>query len=397
MVCLDGDSERALALVERLVGASLVSADEREGEMRYHLLETVRQYAVERLGAEAAEQTRRAHAQYFLAVADSADLTAVRRRGPDRLDIAIAAQDNLRSALAWSISSGSVEFGLELATSLERFWVTHDPHEGMRWFAALLDLPEAADVGRIMRANALRAYGGAAGIAGQYDVAEGLWQQSLELFEELEDEHGQAVLLHRLGISAMYRGDLGRARELVDASLETHERRSDRWGQAQTLGTLGAIARDAGDDRRAFELIEVSSRLAREVGVPWWEGGALAELADLCLNADRIDDGESRARESLALAERIGDRAGRVFGIGLMARVAAERGQHERAAYLWAAVEDEDAGAPLGGWRRHRETYQAFMRKHLAPGASPTPDRPSPTLDEAVELILQPPGARDAS
>ncbi len=294
-ICLD-DDDRAFELVERLVAASLVVAEEREGAMRYRLLETVRQYAAERLDGETAEQTRQAHAQYYLALAESADLTAVRRRGPDRLDLAIAAQDNLRSALAWSVASGSLEFGLGLATSLERFWVTNDPAEGMRWFAALLEAPQAADVERLVRANALRAYGGAAEIAGLHEVAEGLWQQSFDLFTELGDEGGQAVLLHRLGISAMHRGDLNRARELVEASQATHERGGNTWGQAQTLGTLGAIARDAGDEGRAFELIDVSARLAREAGVLWWEGGALAELSNLSLNAGRIDEGERSAR-----------------------------------------------------------------------------------------------------
>jgi predicted ATPase/DNA-binding SARP family transcriptional activator len=140
-VCMDGDEERTPELLERLVTASLVVAEERDREMRYRLLETVRQYAEERLDPEATERTRRAHAQHFLAVAKAADLSAVPRRGRQRLDLAIAAQDNLRGALAWSLASESIAFGLELATSLERFWVTNDPREGTRWFAALLEPP----------------------------------------------------------------------------------------------------------------------------------------------------------------------------------------------------------------------------------------------------------------
>ena len=393
-VCLDGDGDRAYALVERLVGTSLVTADEQRGEMRYRLLETVRQYAAGRLDGETAEQTRRAHAQYFLAVAEGADLTAVPRRAQQRLDVAIAAQDNLRSALAWSVDSGSVAFGLELATSLERFWVTRDAREGMRWFAALLDLPGAVEVAPIVRANALRAYGGAAEVAGLHDVAEALWQQSLDLFEQLGDEHGQAVLLHRLGISAMRRGDLDRARELVERSHGTHEQNDDAWGQAQTVGTLGAIARDAGDAQGAVAFMEASAGLAHDAGFPWWESGMLAELANLSLDAGRIDEGERRARASLALAEQMGDRPGRVFGIGLLARVAAVQGQHERATRLWAAVEHEDAGAPLGGWRHHRDAYEVLMRVHLLPEAGTTDDRPRLTLDEAASLALEPSTAR---
>ena len=130
----------------------------------------------------------------------------------------------------------------------------------------------------------------------------------------------------------------------------------------QTIGTLGALARDAGDEDRARELIEKSGALAREIAVPWWESGMLAELAQLALNAGRVDEGERRARESLALADQIRDRAGRVFGVGLLARVAVERGQFERAGRLWGAIENEDAGAPLGGWRRHRQRCAERVR-----------------------------------
>ena len=73
----------------------------------------------------------------------------------------------------------------------------------------------------------------------------------------------------------------------------------------------------------------------------------IAELANLSLDAGRIDEGEAGARASLAMAERLGDRAGRVFGVGLLARVAVERGQRERAARLWAAVELK---APAPRW-----------------------------------------------
>ena len=358
-ICLEGDEEQALSLMERLIAASLVVPEEHDGEMRYRLLETVRQYAADRLDEPTAGHLRRAHAEYFLRVAERADLTAVRRGAGQRLDVAIAAQDNLRRALAWAVETGSVSFGLELATSLERFWATHDPREGMHWFAVLFDRPESAAVPAALRANALRAYGGAADMSGEDAAAEEFWEQSLALFRELGDEANEAVMLHRLAISAQRRGDLARAKELAEASRSIHEKAGNRWGIAQTLGTLGAISRDEGDEAQAGQLLEASLELAREARVTWWVSGTLAELANLALSAGRIDEGERLARESLDLAEKMSDRAGRVFGVGLLARVAAERGQAGRAQILWAAVEGEDVGAPLGGWRRHRERYRA--------------------------------------
>jgi tetratricopeptide (TPR) repeat protein len=257
----------------------------------------------------------------------------------------------------------------------------------MRWFAALLDRSEAATVAPVVRANALRAYGGAADMSGDAAAAARCWEQSLAIFRELGDEAGEAVLLHRLAISAQRTGDLERARELVEHSQRIHEQLGNRWGQAQTLGTLGAIARDVGDEPRAFDLLESSLDLAREARVTWWVSGTQAELANLHLNAGRIDEALACAGESLHLADQMGDRAGRVFGVGLFAGIAAERGQHTLARDLWAAIAEEDAGAPLGGWRRHRERYRdrlSALPASPAESAQPT----ERTLDRAVALAL---------
>ncbi len=302
-------------------------------------LETIRENALAELRElPDADKVRRRHFRHFLQVAERADLSAVRRGAGERLDLASAARDNLRAALAWSLETDSVALGLELAIAMERFWVAHDPREGMRWFGALLGHPGASSVEPNARANALRAYGSASDIAGEDETAGGLYEQSLALFEQLGDEHGRAVLLHRLGISAMRRGDLERARALVEQSLRIHEEAGDDWGQAQAIGTLGAIARDSHDDQHALELLKTSLAMAREAGVRWWESGTLAELAALDLKADRLEQAEENAHQSLRLAEEIGDRAGRILGVGLLASIAAAAGQQKRAERLWAAA-----------------------------------------------------------
>jgi predicted ATPase/DNA-binding SARP family transcriptional activator len=384
-VC-DADLDGLTAMLEQSLLARIAAG-------RFLYLDMIREFALEQLEASPeADEVHRRHLTFFLALAESADIAAIRRGAQsERLDIAIAAQDNVGAALAWAVTSGSVALGLELAIAMERFWVTHDPRQGMRWFQALLDRPEVDAVAPGLRADALRAYGGATGLAGQDEAAERLYEGSLALFEVLGDEHGRAVILHRIADCAMRRGQLARARALVETSHQIHERAGNRWGQAQTLGTRGAIARDAGEEQRALELIQMSAAMAREAGVHWWESGMLAELANLSLNAGRIDEAELRARESLAVADQIGDHAGRVFGVGLLARAAAERGQPERAVNLWAAIQDADAVAPLGGWRRHRHKYEARMHETIdAETLRAAADRPRLTLDDAVILALQP-------
>jgi hypothetical protein len=89
----------------------------------------------------------------------------------------------------------------------------------------------------------------------------------------------------------------------------------------------------------------------------------LAELAQLLLNDGRTDDSEALARESLIIADELRDRAGRIFGVGLLACTAAERGELDRAGRLWGAIEGEWAFAPLGGWQRHRDACYARIQK----------------------------------
>jgi hypothetical protein len=188
-------------------------------------------------------------------------------------------------------------------------------------------------------------------------------------------------------------GDLEGARELIETSHAIHERNEDpmqkTWRLSETTGTVGAIPRDAGDKESAHALIAESAARAREAGVHWWEGGMLAELAALSLDAGRVEEAETRARESLAISEQLHDRPGEVFGVGLLALAAAERGEAERGGRLWGAIEDESSGAPLGGWRRHRDEFAGRVLALASPEFERGRARGREwTLDDAVEYAL---------
>jgi hypothetical protein len=357
--------------LESLVVKNLVRR--RWEHARLLLLDTIREYASEQLDASTeGDEVQQRHAAFFLDVARSANISAGKLRpGGQRMYIAFAEQDNFRGALAWALRTAKVALGLELATALEQFWVANDPHEGVRWFEQFLTHPQSADVPPDVRAHALRAWASSIHIAGDSDAAEHRCKQSLAIFDELGDDAGRAVLLHRLSIPAMLRGDLDLARERVEASHELHLRNDDHtartWGLAQTTGTLGAIARDLGDDERAAELIAESAALADKVGVPWWQQGMLAELSMCSLRRGRTAEAERYARESLEIATRVRDRSGRIFGVGVLACLAAERGDLEHAGRLWGSIEHEAAFAPLGGWQRHREGCEAMILRHASP------------------------------
>jgi predicted ATPase len=385
-----------LDALEALVVKNLVRRRWETG--RLLLLDTIREYAFDRLAQSPdADEIHRRHAEFFLSLARTANLNAGDLApGGQRLEVALEEQDNFRTALAWALRRGEMALGLELATALEQFWVSIDPSEGVRWFRALLEHEGAETVSPAVRAHALRALGSSTHIGGDLPEAGRLWEQSLGLFEDLDDDHGRAVLLHRLSIAALLSGDLGRARKLVESSHDLHSRNENwwrrTWGHAQTTGTRGAIARDIGDEQLARELLSESAALANAAGVAWWRAGMLAELAAMSLREQALDAAERHARESLVLTEHLHDRSGQVFGLGLLACVAAARREHRRAGRLWGAIESRTAFAPLGGWARHRDECAARMLDAVGAEfeAGLVAGR-SLELDEAVEEALKGP------
>ena len=329
--------EADLDTLQSLVDKSLVRAGEGG---RFFMLETIREFAAARLD----EETRRRHADYYLALALSANLAAD-ADGPQRNEIAIADQANMRVALAYLLAAGDIERMLELVVALENFWATTDQYEADRWLRAAFD--SGRQVSRGIRARALRVQGGMMNVRGTFAEAETLFLESLAEFEALGDERGIAILRHRLATTARMRGDWDRARELATYSLEVYRRTGFRRGEAQATTMLGYVAWSEGDSRRALELLAAAAEIAKRVGFRWWFAGVSSDLALLNIELGERDEAEPWARECLAAASSIRDRRGAVVGLALMAELAALRGDSELAGQLWGGVEAELACGPL--------------------------------------------------
>jgi predicted ATPase len=349
---------------------------------RYWMLETIREYAAERLDrSPEAEAVRRRHAAYYLAIADTANLSLeALDRGPQRLELAIPEQHNLRAAIDWGAQSDP-ELGLRLMHALENFWITRDPAEGERRYRLLLD--RASNVDPLLLARAYRDYGSTCHMQVDLEQAQHAYEQAHRLFHEAGDARGEAEIVMRLGMVACRVGELERGRKLLEESLERFRQLRYTIGELQVLSTLGHWEFERGRPERGWELTGQSLQLAREAGWTWWEMNVLGQLAERSLEAGRIEDGERLSRELLGLAHEIGDRIATIYGLGLLAWAAAESGNARRCWTLWAALEAEEAQAPVPGeWAaRDREKYAA----HLPAG--PRPDTPLP-LDSAVQYAL---------
>jgi predicted ATPase/class 3 adenylate cyclase len=343
-------TECSLEAFGAIVEASLVKA--LSGD-RFLMLETIREFALERFAElPEGEELRRRHAHYYRALA----LTAVLDTdvpGDQRPEIVIPDAANLRAALAWALENGEIKFGLELLVALEQFWVLGYTAEGMRWFSAFLEHADA--VPPLLRARAVRSYGSSVHFSGDFEFAERLWHESLAIHEALGNEHGIAVMLHRLSISALEHGDVELARERSERSLELHRKLANDKGACQPLALLGALALQAGDRATGVALLEESAEVAGRVPFRWWRAGTLSALADVAIAEGREAEARALVQEALDLALQLGDRVGVSWYLSQFALTLAREGRTEEAGRIWGAVEAAAAFIPGGPWPRDFE------------------------------------------
>jgi predicted ATPase len=376
-------AEAELDTLQSLVDKSLV----RHTGGRYWMLETIREYAGERLRASGdLEATERRHAEHFLALAVSANLS-LDVPGEQRFDIAIAEEGNLRAALRWAQTQGEIEFGLELAVALDYFWLTNHPQEGARWFAFLLGV-EAA-VPDALRLRATMGYGNACR-GFDTSAALSLYRDALTLAQELGDERAVATMLLELALIAFEDGDYDECERLMDESRGAHERTLSPAVELMRLETLGRLAAHRDDDLGlARELIGEALTVARAAGLAFWEAEEASELARIERAAGRLDIAETHARDSLERSSQIRHRVGVVSALATLATIARAAGEIERAGLLWGALEAEERRAPAT-WAIDREAWEALV----SADAGPEFERARRTgsvlnLDEAVALALK--------
>ncbi len=339
----------ALEGVESLVQKSLLRQEEGPGgEPRFVMLETIHEYANERLQESGeAEAVRRRHAEYYLAVAEEAE---PRLMGPDRaawVERLEHEHDNVRAALAWSLHGGAAELGLRLAGAMFYYWLTRGHlEEGQNWLEeALADggTPSPA------RSKALKGAGALVWQRGDRELAKEYFERSLAMSRELGDKRGESRAMTNLGLAAISLGDYASGRELLESGLMINRELGDTRGVAYSLGelgnlaffqsefeqaskyfeqaltlhqklgdkrsigltmnNLGAVARRTGELQEATELLKQSLAVAREIRDDWLSTSILVEAAGLLAQQDRTD----RTALLLAAADKIRQQLGFEF------------------------------------------------------------------------------------
>jgi predicted ATPase/DNA-binding NarL/FixJ family response regulator len=328
-----------LELLSHLVDKSLVIMREEGGEARYRLLETVRQYASEKLSKSGETgQFRERHAGYYLALAEEAEpelkgagqLAWVERLERDR--------DNLRAAMAWLLGRGELEDAARLGWALWLFWgIRAHFAEGRRWMEQALSANGSA-MPASARAKALYVAGMMANYQGDHRSAEPLVEESLGLFRELEDKPGTAWALSNASFAALGQGHQ-RAITLVEESVHLFLEVEEKWGAAIQFCFLAVAWRDRGDHGRAKRLAERGLALSREVGERQAISAALYTLATLAQAERDHERARDLFEEGLSVSAELGNEADVAHCLEGLASVAAEGGRIARAARLWGAEE----------------------------------------------------------
>jgi predicted ATPase/DNA-binding winged helix-turn-helix (wHTH) protein len=365
------DAHDVLDLSSRLVAKSLLSLDRgRPGAGRFRLLETVRQYARERLvQSDAAERVQTRHVAYFV---DEFRHALAVLRGPGQLSYLgrlQGEQENLRTALEWALASPDLAAqGVEFAGALFWFWTKRGLfEEGRRWLerAVALEAPDAA------RARALIGLSHMHYFQGRHESAASAASAALAIGDATSDAWVVSFSRFMQAVTALELGDHGQARALALEAIEAADAGGDVIQHGGPLMILANLALLDGHHARAQALYDQSIDVHRREGDAWGLSILLSMAAGLCIIRKDFTVARAHAAEAMALCEALEDQRGLAWGLEVCAGLLADQGDAEAAAQLWGASNGlmETVGgalAPTIGWIRDR--YTAAVRLSIGEG-----------------------------
>jgi predicted ATPase/class 3 adenylate cyclase len=424
-----------LEMLASLVDKSLLRVEERAGaELRYTMLETIREFARERLEQSGeAEVFERRRALYFLQLVERADPELKRSQQGIWLARLEAEHDNLRGSLEWALGHGESEAALRMSAALWMFWYMRGyVSEGRRWLSRALAVADRAATEA--RAKALDGAGYLASEQGAFDDALSLLRESLACAREngspdavataathlsvyvveddlvgslalgeeavaaarlAGDQYTLAVAYNNLGEVARVAGDNARATAVYEQSYLLRKELGDTSRLALSLVNLGEMALIAGDVDRAAALFSEGLELARPIGDKRHVAFALLDLGWVALAQQRYDESRGRLREALALSREIGNRTYVVDVLLAFAGLAAAQGRALTGARLAGAAQAHQAPfrfpscADAGIHERHLEAARASCDDEA--WAAAWRDGGAMDLDQAMDDALSVP------
>ncbi len=310
----------------------LMQIEHRNKEPRLMLLETIREYGLECLAASGElEQTRYAHAAYYLHLAEKAEPHLRSEQQAVWLARLESEHDNLRAALRWLLDHKEREMALRLSGALASFWVICS-----HWTEGRSELSQALaaseGVAAAIRAKALNGAGVLMGMQGDHEHALALCEESLALSRKGGDTQGTALSLLWLGEITFWTGSLLRSRAQLEEALTHFREVDDSWGIATSLERLAALALEQGEYSISRSLLEESLALNRKVGDKTRIANVLLTWAWMLIwSAGELEKAHAMLEECLALSREVGDKGTEAAGELLLGVVALFQGEYIRA------------------------------------------------------------------
>jgi tetratricopeptide (TPR) repeat protein len=386
-----------LDLLGSLVNDSLIRRTETpDGEVRFEMLETIREYANEKLDEEPdAADVRRLHARFFLELAVRGEAHLL---GPDQkewLDSFDREHDNLRAAISWSIRAGEVLAGQEAAGALWRFWHQRGHlAEGRSWLEKLLSTPGGASRNP-QRFKALTGAGGLAYWQNDYAGAERFYSEALEIAQDLDDPRSLVEALFNLSFIDRIRGDEEEGMAKIRRSQELARSLGDREMIANIQWLLGNHELRADRPEQGLPMVEEALKVFREVGNRFSVAESLSGLGSIYRRIGKSEEATTAQREALEIFIEVDNPTGIATALQEMAIVETMEGRDERALRLAgaaSALRHEVGGGPPAELMR-TDKVLTESRARLRPEAAEAAWNEGTTMgtDKAIALALEGP------
>jgi predicted ATPase/class 3 adenylate cyclase len=388
-----GDDLDALDMLTTLVNHSLIGQREDSGgEVRFNMLQTIREYALELLDEHPGHvNLRDRHASHYIDVAE---------RAPAGIE---ADHDNMRAALSWLLQRAEAGLhdkgaqALQLASALGGYWYRHGHAvEGSTWLErALADAVEAPEG---VRANALRQLGVLMEQQHRLDRAREVLEEALAYFRDDGNRVEEAKCLNSLGVVARSRQDFDAAQELFETSVSLRRQMGDEEGTSASLVNLGILCTDRGDLDRAQGLLEEALDIDRRLGDDWGAAVTTTNLGVVHLELGDIERARLMVKDAIRGFVEAGDLDGAADGIEALVGVASAEGRLIRSARLAGAAASlrDTLGIPRSPADEARfDRWLAPPRSDLGDDAfeGARAEGAAMTSDQAIQYALEQPAS----
>lgn len=388
-------TSQILDLLLRLVDKSLVQADTQSIETRYHMLETIRQYAQEKFADPAqSDWIRDQHLEFFRKLAEESEAPLYDIEQPRWIERLETELDNIRAALRWAVDRSKIESGLRLAGRLHGFW-THANHvaEGRAWLSELMAGSDPT-LSVETRATALSDIGWLAYWEHDFAGAQPYVEQSLVLRRQIGDKRAVADSLNSLGAILAELGDYKSARAVAEEALAIRRALGDRYHAGNTLVVLAYVNWQEGQIAQARAMFEESLAIKDELQRHTESQYPLLDYACMELTEGNLQQAQSLLTRGLRMLSGIIDKRFAAYYIECFAVLASAEQQWTRVAWLLGAAErwqTELHLPPISMVRKLSTQARAALKSNLDEAALQNAYAGGGTLliNQAIELALE--------